>query len=314
MKKSKYSNTLSLFNAMKKFPTNEQATKHLEIVRWGGKAKCLYCLTRNKISARKTIGRTAGQYRCNCCHKEFTVRTGTIFEKSHLPLNKWMFAIYLVQTARKGISSLQLSKELGITQKTAWFMLHRIREACKGDLTKLTGIVEIDETYIGGKEKNKHKNKRLKAARGAVGKTAIDGMRERKGKVEAMLIDNTDQHTLQTAIHRNINVGSQLYTDDHRGYAGLDGVLYQHKSVKHSANEYVNGMAHTNGIESVWAVLKRGVNGTYHNITTKHLQRYVGEFTFRLNEGNVERHTKRRIDSVLAGAIDKRLTYKRLIS
>ena len=207
-----------------------------------------------------------------------------------------------------------MSKELGTTQKTSWFMLQRIREACKQGNFKLSGDVEIDETYIGGKEKNKHKGKQLKAGRGAVGKTAILGRRERKGRVKAMPIKNADQRTLQTAIHDNISIGSQLYTDDHREYHGLNGVLYQHKSVKHSAKEYVNGMVHTNGIESVWAVLKRGHNGTFHNISTKHLGRYVDEFAFRLNEGNVEVDTADRMTALAQRIAGKRLTYKDLIS
>ena len=193
-------------------------------------------------------------------------------------------------------------------------MLQRIREACKQGNFKLSGDVEIDETYIGGKEKNKHKGKQLKAGQGAVGKTAILGMRERKGRVKAMPIKNADQRTLQTAIHDNISIGSQLYTDDHRGHHGLNGVLYQHKSVKHSAKEYVNGMVHTNGIESMWAVLKRGHNGTFHNISTKHLGRYVDEFAFRLNEGNVEVDTADRMTALAQRIAGKRLTYKDLIS
>jgi len=220
--------------------------------------------------------------------------------------------MYLLVTARKGISSLQLSKEIGIRQASAWFMLQRLREACGKDLKKLHGQIEIDETFVGGLEANKHESKKLNMGRGSVGKAAVLGMRERGGRTKAMPIQSTSIEEIQRAIHANVEVGSTLYTDEHAAYNDLDGLFFRQGRVNHSANQYVNGMASTNGIESVWAVLKRGLNGVYHQISKKHLARYLDEFTFRLNEGDVKRHTLKRLDSFVDAVVGKRITYRDL--
>ena len=244
------------------------------------------------------------------------MRTGTIFERSHVPLHKWVYAMYLLLTARKGISSLQLSKEIGITQKSAWFVLHRLREACGGDLTKLQGLIEIDETYVGGIEANKHEHKKLKQGRGTVGKTAVLGMKERGkgGRVKAVKIDVADTQTIQDVIVQNVEVGSMLHTDEAAVYQAMGGLFFDHESVNHSNGEYVRDGVTTNSIESVFAVLKRGLHGVYHHASPKHLGRYVDEFAFRLNEGNVARHTLDRLDSFIVNVAGKRLTYKALIA
>jgi transposase-like protein len=301
--------TISTFQLFAKYPDAECARLYLEGRLWPDGVRCPTCKGGERITARKR-----GFYRCNACQLDFTVRTGTIFERSHVPLHKWIYSMYLLVTARKGISSMQLAKEIGITQKSAWFVLHRLREACGGKLEKLRGMIEIDETFVGGKEINKHEKDKLKAGRGAVGKAPVLGMRERGGRTLAMPIQDVAIDTVQPLIHANVEVGSTLMTDEHAAYNDLDGLFFRQQRVNHSQGEYKRGMAHTNGIESVWAVLKRGVYGVYHKVSVKHLARYVDEFSFRLNEGNVARHTLQRLDSFVDAVAGKRITYKELIA
>lgn len=300
--------TISTFQLFEMFPDEATARTYLESRLWPKGPTCPTGAGQDRITTRKN-----GFYRCNKCQLDFTIRTGTILERSHIPLHKWIYAMYLMVTARKGISSMQLAKEIGVTQKSAWFMLGRLREACAGEFEKLRGMVEVDEAYFGGKESNKHESKKLKAGRGSVGKTAVMGMRERGGKVIAKTIEAPDKETIQTAIYDSVEVGSTIVSDEHSAYTGLGGLFFEHETVNHTEGEYKRGQFDTNSIESVWAVMKRGMHGVYHHASAKHLPRYVDEFTFRLNEGDVKRHTLDRLDSFIKGVDGKRLTYARLI-
>ena len=295
------------------FTDETAARKHFEALRWPDGPVCPHCGVVGEATELKGESTRPGLYKCRACQKPFTATMGTLYERSHIPLHKWLYAMYLLVTARKGISSLQLSKEIGITQKSAWFMLHRLREACGPGMEKLRGIIEIDETYVGGVERNKHETKKLKAGRGAVGKTAVLAMRERGGRTVAMPAENVDMATVKKAIFDRVEIGSTIHTDEAAVYQGLDGLFFTHDTVNHSEGEFVRGNVTTNGVESVFAVFKRGLIGVYHHVSPDHLGRYTNEFAFRLSEGNVRQHTLDRLESLTLGTAGKRLTYKDLI-
>lgn len=303
---------ISFFQFFQMFPDEEAARLYFENLRWKDGKYCPHCAS---VSVAEVKDHKPMPYRCKDCRKHFSVRTDTALGESRLPLQKWLMAMYMMTTARKGIPSTQMAKELGITQKSAWFLAQRIRE---GFLAKtaggngngggsLEGEVEVDETYIGGKESNKHASKKLHAGRGTVGKTIVAGIKQRDGRIMARVVPNTSAKTLQGFIAANVSDGSIVYTDEHSSYVGIP---YVHRSVRHSAKEFVNGMAHTNGIESFWALLKRGHYGIYHYMSVKHLHRYVNEFSFRQNTAKIG--TMQFIDETITNMGQRRLTYKEL--
>ena len=302
-----YREGIDLIELFDMFPDELTAEKWFEKVRWSvpGSRHCPKCGSTNTMTKPN---RKPMPFRCRDCKKFFSVRYGSLMERSHIPLRKWAIAIYLNATSLKGVSSMKLHRDLGITQKSAWYMAHRIKEALAMDPGMFSGPVEVDETFIGGKEKNKHEDKRSHI-RGPSGKTVVAGMKDREtNKIVARPISERTKEEIHGFIGEAVSPEAKVYTDDHKSYLGLP---YSHESVNHSVGEYVRKQAHTNGVESFWALLKRGYYGTYHRISRKHLERYVNEFAGRHNIR--EKDTIEQMQDIVAGMIGKRLMYKQLI-
>jgi transposase-like protein len=308
----------TLQDAVKYFSDPENCMNWLKTKRWpDGVPVCPTC-----GRGDATYLPESQKWQCKSAHKsrQFSARVGTIFEDSPISLEKWLVALWMVCNCKNGISSYEIHRTVGVTQKSAWFMLQRLRLAMQsGSITKLGGsgsAVEMDETFIGGKLKNMHKSKKPKGTGfsgksvGAMAKTIVVGMLERKGNVRAEVVMDRTQVTLHSLIAKHIAPGSTLMTDEHGGYKGTD---FEHEIINH-ANEYVNGLIHTNGIENFWSLLKRGLNGTYVSVEPFHLFRYIDEQAFRYNNRGGKKRDNRitdmqRFDLALTGSIGKRLTY-----
>jgi transposase-like protein len=284
--------------------------KHLEAMRWEKEGiYCPYCGCKKvyKFKDNKT-------YKCSKCRTNFNVKIGSIFEDSNISLQKWFIAVYFISAHKKGISSLQLSKDIGVTQKTAWFMLHRLRVATNTQAFNqpLKNIVEADETYVGGKEKNKHKCKRLEGSQGrsGKGKVVVLGLIERNGNIKIKSVEHADQNTIRNYVLENVKVGSHVMTDEFRAYNGLAD-FYFHSTIDHSQGEYVvSKTIHTNTLEGFWSLMKRSIIGIFHHISHKHIDLYLNEFTYRYN---TRKQTDENRFNLVLGNCKGRLKYADLI-
>jgi len=297
----------TLVEAIRYFSDPDVCLAFVVELRWPDGVTCPRCGSRDvRFLAKRRI------WECKAKHpkKQFSVKVGTIFEDSALGLDKWLAAMWMIANAKNGISSYEIARGLGITQKSAWFVLHRIRLAMQTEIfDKLGGEVEVDETYIGGKARNMHAGRRRAKGRGTVGKAVVMGLLERHGEVRTQVVPNIVRKTLHQEVRRHVEEGSTIYTDELRSYGGLEAE-YAHKVINH-AEAYAKGHVHTNGMENFWSLLKRGIKGTYVSVEPFHLFRYLDEEAFRFN-------TRKDSDAgrflrVVASVAGKRLEFKNLI-
>ncbi|MGE0023636.1 MAG: IS1595 family transposase [Hyphomicrobium sp.] len=309
------STTVDLTNPI--FTDADAARKHFEAIRWPNGCQCPFCSSHDRVAPLGGKSMGPGWYHCKDCRKKFTAAVGTIYERSHIPLTKWLLATHLMCASKKGMSAHQLHRMIGLPYKTAWFMAHRIREAMRElNPTPIGGggkTIEADETYVGGKERNKHRSKRNADNIGSVGKEAVFALVERGGKVRSHHIPHVTAKTLRPILEAQLtgHAGTRLMTDGEGQYRLVAGMFASHETVNHGIGEYVRGDAHTNTVEGYFSLLKRGITGVYHHVSPQHLKRYLAEFDFRYNErsaldvSDAERATK-----AVAGVVGKRVTYQ----
>lgn len=299
----------TLFEAIKYFADEMTCIKFVASLRWeNGEPICPRC-----NHTEHYFLKTRKVWKCKACKKQFSVKVGTIFESSPIGLDKWMCAIWMISNCKNGVSSYEIHREIGITQKSAWFVLHRIRKAMQtGSFEKLSGEVEADETFVGGLAKNMSMARRERKikGRGSVGKTAVLGILQRHGNVKAKVIPNTTKKTLHKEVRETVEKGSNLFTDEWRSYRGLGGE-YIHEVINHSISQYVMGNVHTNSIENFWTLLKRTIKGTYVSVEPFHLDNYLNEQTFRYNER--KKDNQYRFMKVVGGVSGRKITYAELV-
>lgn len=292
------------------FQDKATCIEYITQLRWGGKPKCAFC-NHDKVYE---LNGAYKRYKCASCRKHFSAVRGTIFENSTVPLSKWFMAIFILSTHRKGISSVQVARDIGVTQKTAWFMMQRVRNAFKMqsftyDKLGSNNAVEADESYLQGKPGNMHQNKRDRIEKSGIQrKIIIAGAIERGGEVRVKAIEQTDYKNIIPFLVKSVHQGSRLMTDEHAAYSSMKK-LYEHQTIKHMLKEYVRGDVHTNTMENFWSLLKRGIYGTYHTISSKHVQNYLEEFAFRFNSRHITE--AQRFDK-LVSLSNHRITYKNL--
>lgn len=300
------------------FTDADKAREWLETELWPNGPVCPHCGTVDEATQLKGVAHRPGVYQCNACREQFTVTVGTLYERSKVPLNKWLAATHLMMASKKGISALQVGRMLGLSKKTAWFLCHRIRESLRETRPDLLGgegkTVEADETYVGGKEKNKHRSKRNADNIGGVGKETVFALVEREGRVRSHHVQDISAKNLRPILEQQLSDArkTKLMTDGEGQYRILAPMFASHETVNHGIGEYVRGNVHTNTIEGYFSILKRGIIGTYHHVSAEHLKRYLAEFDFRYNEREAlgVDDTARMTKSV-QGIVGKRLTYRR---
>jgi transposase-like protein len=303
----------------KTFTDETAAREHFEKLRWPDGPVCHHCGTINEATELHGESTRAGLYKCRACQKPFTATMGTLYERSHIPLHKWLLATHLMTSSKKGISAHQLWRMLGFgSYRTAWFMAHRIREGLRELFPEDTGplggegkTVEIDETFVGGLEKNKHRNKRKHAGTGGAGKEAVFSLVERKGRVRSHHVAEVSAKTLRPILQAHVDASTFIMTDEGGAAKKIGSEFDRHGSVNHSIGEYVRGDIHTNTVEGYFSIFKRGIHGTFHHISQQHLKRYLAEFDFRYNERSaLGVNDKMRAAKAIEGVVGKRLMYR----